>query len=117
MINTDSYIAFVRAAVHIPVHHKIYASGLVNIDNLYIVFPVIFPVVDPLITDKTKHLYQLIACLIIAPKLSALYKADNVPFFIRCIFHVLSPYTKLNVAVINRKTFCPENLLHRPFII
>ncbi len=117
MMYADSNFAFMDAAVHITIYYKIHAAHFIHADNTDVMLSIVFSLVHALISNKTKYTRQLIACLIIRPKLSSLYKTDNISFFIGSKFYVFIPYSQLNQVIIYLQIFRPENLFHRTLVI
>ena len=103
--------------VHIAVDHKIHTSRLVNINNFNVVFPVVFPFVNAFISNKAKHLGELVAALIVTPKFSLLDKAYNISLFIAGKLHLTVPDAQLDIIIVERLIFRPENLIHGPLIV
>ena len=100
MVDAYSDLPFMDAAIHIAIHDKIHAARLVNVQDADVMLSVIRPAVYPFIADKAEDTRQLIGCLIVAPKLAALHKTDNISLFIGGELHVLPPDAKLDIRFV-----------------
>ena len=112
VIDPDADFTFVFAAVHIAVYGEIDAARLVNVDDLDVVFVIVFTVVDPFKPTETEHLIQAVVVLIIAPEFSLLDKADHRSVFVGLVSDIPGTDAKLDAVIIEAVVLPTEDLVH-----